>query len=338
MGWLWGSKNGHDDPMSTLDDDLKQFLKEQQPRPYVSDAPSNTPTAAKEPPAAEVHRVGVAQDIAPTSDSSVPQESLFQDGRYKDLWKTYVPQASIDTVTATPFERVIEARKDRRHAIHRAALENCAFEEELKNQCFSTGSLANRIRATMTMCHAETKTFNRCYGLQAKFLLALGYYTGATRTEDEEEKIQVHADKLYHRMMDYEAEVENAKRTNRKVPPLSSVFDSEKPAPTVNELKVPEEVVKGLKKPLGGYEPHERELVIRSAMSEARLPLVWKQELDQYNQKLHQERTERQKWLTNVFGETIGKFFIPDMPTVSDKSQRPGSTVASETPRSSKPG
>jgi hypothetical protein len=313
MGWFWG-KSSQDDPAKALDDDLKDFLKEQQPRPYIpADAPPEPPKPRQnfdptpKPPVATPDNAIISPE-----DRPLPKESLFQDGRYKHIWKTYVPQDEIVAATTTPVERVLSARKDRNSTIHRAALENCAFEEEMQQICFKGGNLSDRVRGRMTMCRTETKAFNRCYQLQAKFLQALGYMASYSTSAEDEEKIQMHADKLYHRMMDYEAEVEEAKRNNAPVPPLSSLFNPDRPAPTIEQMALPKAMEDKMKKPLHEYPPHERELAARAALQEARLTDVYADDMFKYSVTMNEDRKARQAWLTRIFGEPIGKFLIPD--------------------------
>ncbi|KAI1621325.1 hypothetical protein EDD37DRAFT_111967 [Exophiala viscosa] len=310
MGWLWGGNKTQNDPAKALDSDLKQFLDEQQPRPYV---PAEVPKAPEAPTSKPVEQPVPATE-KPAEARPLPRESLFQDGRYKDIWKTYVPQNDIAVATSTPVERVLAARKDRRQTIHKAALENCAFEEELQQECFKSDDLTKRLKGRMTMCHEETKAFNRCYTLQAKFLQALGYMTSSTTTDEDEEKIQMHADKLYHRMMDYEAEVDEARRSNRPIPPLSSLFNPRRAAPTIEQMALPKNMEEKLKKPLNDYPPHERELVARAALQEAKLTDLYAEDLFTYTVTMNEDRKARQAWLTRTFGEAIGKFLIPDPP------------------------
>ncbi|KIX00165.1 uncharacterized protein Z518_10302 [Rhinocladiella mackenziei CBS 650.93] len=317
MGWFWGGRNSQNDPAKSLDDDLKQFLKDQQPRPYV---PAELPKPSEQQ-SLKTPEQAIPDTNKSFEDRDLPKESLFQDGRYKHIWKTYVPQDEIMTATTTPVERVLSAKKDRRQTIHKAALENCAFEEELQQACFKSGDWAQKIRGRMTMCHEETKAFNRCYTLQAKFLQALGYMTSATSSNEDEEKIQMHADKLYHRMMDYEAAVEEAKRNNQPIPPLSSLFNPKRPAPTLEQMALPKAMEEKMKKPLHEYPPHERELVAKAALQEAKLSDLHAEDLFTYTVTMNEDRKNRQAWLTKTFGEAIGKFLIPDPP--KDPSVKP---------------
>lgn len=308
MDWLWGKKEPNKDPTKSLDKDLKQFLDEQTPKPYAPAQP--TPVAPKDN---SLQSSSVAPGI-PSPEQQVPKESLFQDGRYKDLWKTYVPQHQLEAVNSNPAQQLVDAKKERKASLHAAALENCAFEEELKRNCFNVGDTANRIRARMTMCNQETKAFHRCFQLQAKFLQALGYQSDVDSAPEDDERIQMHADKLYHRMMDYEAAVDQAKAKGEPIPPLTSVFNPTRPAPTVEDIRLPRHMEDGLKKPLRDLPPHERELAARAVLSEAKLSQTRADDFYAYTTTLNEARQDRQKKLVAAFGETLGKFFIPDAP------------------------
>jgi hypothetical protein len=164
------------------------------------------------------------------------------------------------------------------------------------------------------MCRQETKAFNRCFQLQAKFLQALGYLTSANSSEEDEEKIQMHADKLYHRMMDYEKAVDEARLNGDSVPPLSSIFDPTRPAPSLEQLDLPKTMERQLKKPLRELPPHERELAVRAALQEAKIAHLYKEDFQNYAVEMNEKRKERQQWLIKQFGEPIGKFIVPDPP------------------------
>ena len=322
MPWFWGSSS-QDDPAKSLDADLKQFLKEQQPRPYQ---PAEAASKQEEKPSP----ANKVQPPRPDTNKSfeerpLPRESLFQDGRYKDLWKTYTPAADIAAASATPVEHVISARKDRRAGIHRASLENCAFEQQLQRTCLG-GGLRATVKQRLTMCSAETKTFNRCYQLQAKFLQALGYLGSSGSSDEDEERIQMHADKLYHRMMDYEEQLDNARLNDQPLPPLSSVFDPNKPAPTIEQFNLSDHAEQKLKVPLRDLPPHERELMARAALSEAKITNEAAEDFFKYTTTMNAERQKRQAWAQKTFGDAIGKFLIPDPP------QEPGKERADISP------
>jgi len=309
MSWFWGGKKD-EDPTKSLDSDLKQFLDSQQPRPY---ALPEKPAQKVAPPVEEKAPIKTRAELPP-EERPLPKESLFQDGRYKDLWKTYVPPSEQPDANTNPAQRVVDAKKDRKATLTQAALENCAFEEELKRNCFREGDTLNKLRARMTLCNRETKAFNRCFQLQAKFLQALGYQASSYSPVEEDEAIQMHADKLYHRMMDYEAAVDEAKTQGKPIPPLTSVFNPTRPAPTLEEINLPPNLAKGLKVPLQELPPHEREVAAKAILEETKIAQTHADDFFKYTTTLNEGRLERQKKLVDAFGETLGKFFVPDAP------------------------
>ncbi|KAL9011722.1 MAG: hypothetical protein Q9173_003452 [Seirophora scorigena] len=96
----------------------------------------------------------------------------------------------------------------RKARIGKAAMENCVEEQEAMHHCYRHGNF----KQTMTVCRKENKAFERCYTMQARFLKALGYLSAddQDRPADVEERIQMHADKLYHQMLAQEAAASDA--------------------------------------------------------------------------------------------------------------------------------
>lgn len=313
MPWFWWGSKNEETPTSALNPELKKFLEEQQPRPYeTSETPKPAQAAIeakrKEPELPDTNKIH--------EDRGVPPESLYQDGRYAHLWKTYTPTTEITAQTTTPMERMYQARKDRTKSIHRTALENCAFEEEVRQQCLGSVTMASRF---LNLCNDETKQYTRCYQLQAKFLQALGYLSESNTTDEHEEMIQMHADKLYHRMMDYEADVDDAKRNGKPIPPLTSVFNPNRPAPTVDQIQIPESVQARLNTPLHQMPPHERELAARVALQEAKIKTAGVEEFFKYSASMNEDRKRRQNMVSRILGEPIAKFIIPDPENAEDK-------------------
>jgi hypothetical protein len=186
MGWFWGtSSNGNgqstttDDPLRNLDPSLREFLEKESPVKYTN-TESTTPHRSPPPPPTKKPQ-SYTEQIFPTSseppspassetDSSsapkVPAASLFPDGRYAHLWNTYTPLFEVENANKSDQEKlldVLEGYKYRKGEIGRAALENCANEQWLVNDCFRNGGFKSR----MTMCRAENKGLERCYMMQA---------------------------------------------------------------------------------------------------------------------------------------------------------------------------
>ncbi|KAM0808078.1 putative Autophagy protein [Seiridium cardinale] len=217
MGWwhsLWGS-NTTDDPLQKLDPKLREYLEKESPVKYTSSQPPSQsptkPTTSLSPH--ELQSIQSEQEQQP----SVPRESQFQDGRYAHLWKSYKPLAQVEAETKSDQEKimdVLEGYKERKSQIGKAALENCALEQVDWRQCMSNPNITERF----TMCRAEIKKFERCYNMQTRLLKALGYLSTADRSPEVEEDIQMHADGLYHKYLQQEAEIEAAKAEGRPVP------------------------------------------------------------------------------------------------------------------------
>jgi len=175
MSWFWGSSNSDDgknaqDPLRSLDPALRDFLAKESPVKYSS---SNPPSTSQSPAAPQPTQTAASEKIPSTSPSwphevieKRPPPTLYPDGRYAHLWKTYKSPAEVEAAYKTDQERindVLEGYKYRRAEIGRVALENCALEQSDVNECFRSGGWKSR----MTMCRAENRKFERCYMMQS---------------------------------------------------------------------------------------------------------------------------------------------------------------------------
>lgn len=167
MGWLdsiWGRRS--DDPLQDFDPKIREFLKKESPVKY-----DKKPSQDDQTPVAQQAVAAAATPAERTAGNepapnAVPRESLYQDGRYAHLWKTYRPLSEIEGETKSDHEKlqdVLDAFKSRKAAIGAAALENCADEQLDWNNCMKSGSL----RARMTMCRDEVRKFESCYNMQS---------------------------------------------------------------------------------------------------------------------------------------------------------------------------
>ncbi|KAL9634348.1 MAG: hypothetical protein Q9204_003039 [Flavoplaca sp. TL-2023a] len=244
MGWFSGwfgnnssTNSSSNDPLRDLDPSLREFLEKESPVKYQTSAPPPSPPPPSRPaPAPSSEQASTNHDKQPTTPS-VPPESLYQDGRYAHLWSTYKSRGEIEAVTKSDQEKlmdVLEGYKSRKAMIGKAALENCALEQAAMSDCYMHGSWMSK----MTMCREENAAFTRCYTMQARFLKALGYLSAYDRPPEVDERIQMHADTLYHRMLDQERAVEEAKRSNLPIPEFPPLVTepqhdaSRTPAPT----------------------------------------------------------------------------------------------------------
>lgn len=178
MGWLdslWGRRS--DDPLQDLDPKVREFLRKEVPVKYDGSKPKQDGPGQQaiegEPGSANTSTDQTAKRIP--SSNTVPKESLYQDGRYAHLWKTYKPLGEIESETKSDHEKlqdVLDSFKSRKAAIGQAALENCSEEQLDWNNCMKSGSL----KARMTMCSDEVRKFERCYNMQSVSCLLLGRF------------------------------------------------------------------------------------------------------------------------------------------------------------------
>lgn len=160
MGWFWGDNKN--DPVKKLDPGLREFLEQETPDKYEPapdvKQPAPTPSPSQSPS---------SQEPSDSSEPKVPAASLYQDGRYADLWKTYKPPSSVDSTPVGGAERVVEKYKEHGDTVQRAAMENCALEHEALTFCFQRGGWLKQIESRLTMCSAENATFSRCFQTQS---------------------------------------------------------------------------------------------------------------------------------------------------------------------------
>ncbi|KAB8337334.1 hypothetical protein FH972_021633 [Carpinus fangiana] len=293
MGWLWG----RDDPLKDIDPSLREYLKQQAPKDY-SAAHASTGSSrgsfagqlglsVHEPDFGPIKASGDQEQKQINEERPLPKESLFQDGRYKHLWKTYKPQAQAEEAGKSDQEKLMDilgGYRQRQDQVKTVALENCAEEQMAIQECFSSGSWAAR----MTMCRAENKALQRCVTVQSQFLRALGYLSPYQRSDVESERIQMHADTLYHRMLDQERQINEAKEKglpipefgslikevghNEVQPPASSSADPYEVRPKLGRITfddLPEEIKKQLHKDrLEGKSGAEAELALKEMNQE----------------------------------------------------------------------
>jgi hypothetical protein len=229
MGWLWTSgSNGSTD---NLDPSLQDFLKKEAPtgpKPTLPSAPKKSPEAADPSPTSTSTSTSTPTSAQTEPEKPVvPPQSQFQDGRYAHLWKNYTPQNILDDRGKNEQDKLrdlVEAYNDRKAGIGRIAMENCAIEYMEQFECFRKPKTWT---ALGTLCNAESRKFNRCYDIQSKFLKALGYLTMEERSVEEDERIQMHADKMYQHLLQQEAEIEKAEKEGRPRPKFESLLSNQ---------------------------------------------------------------------------------------------------------------
>ena len=242
MGWFWDAKSNNgssDDAYSKLDTGLKDFLDKESPTPQSSHPLPRSKEVPRSADGASTQyrsQLGIKGADTPTAapgqfadteKSIVPRESLFQDGRYAHLWKNYRTLESIETTGMTDQDKmanIVDQYRDRKAAIGRAALENCVMEQLVEKDCYLHGGFRKK---TMGMCRAENKEFNRCYMMQSRFLKALGYLSTTLPTVGEDERIQMHADKLFHEMLAREKAIAEAKEAGSEAPTFAPLMQQD---------------------------------------------------------------------------------------------------------------
>jgi hypothetical protein len=234
MVWPFGSSSNNaaatssasSDPLANLDPSLRAFLEKEAPVKYRPAQPS--------PPQSNPQTATAAE---PSSDSTTsphdpekPQPpTAFPDGRYAHLWSTYTPLSTIESASKSSQEKladILQSYSSRKALLGAAALENCALEQGAINDCFRNGPLKSR----MTLCREENRSLERCYVMQSRFLKALGYMnvagTGAGSGEGgEAERVQMHADRLYQRMLEQEKRAEEAKAKGEPMPDFKPILE-----------------------------------------------------------------------------------------------------------------
>ncbi|KAL8997648.1 MAG: hypothetical protein Q9169_003128 [Polycauliona sp. 2 TL-2023] len=215
MGWFsgWFGSNdsspnsSNNDPLRDLDPSLRDFLEKESPVKYQTSAPPPTPPSPpRQLTPASTSEQASANSETQSSAPTVPPESLYQDGRYAHLWSTYRSRGEVESATKSDQEKlmdVLEGYKSRRAMIGKAALENCVMEQTAMSDCYM---------------HGGWKSYLSAYG----------------RPPAVDESIQMHADTLYHRMLDQERAVEEAKRSNLPIPEFPPLVTEPLPDPSVS--------------------------------------------------------------------------------------------------------
>jgi hypothetical protein len=161
MGWLpsifGGGKSSS--PVDQLDPKLREFLEKESPIKYNASKSQSTEAAS-------------SKDASPTvagkagTEDTVPAESLYQDGRYAHLWKSYRPLEQLEEENSTEHDKlmtVLEAFKERKVALGKAAMENCAIQQEEWVNCMKHGQWKDQLQ----MCRKQVQRYERCYNMQS---------------------------------------------------------------------------------------------------------------------------------------------------------------------------
>jgi hypothetical protein len=332
MNWFWNTSQSaaSSDPLNKLDPSLRDFLEKESPSKQGNDD-HKAPTSSHSPRGNSDTRHLHEEAQAPTSNSvapAVPSQSLYQDGRYAHLWKTYQNYEALENAGKTDADRmadIVSGYKQRKAEIGRAALENCVdFQIGIK-ECFATGTWTQRAG----MCKMENRAFHRCFDMQSRFLKALGYLA-VQRSAEDEERIQMHADKLYTEMLDRERKVEEAKARGLEEPNLPPLIQADKTIEALgkdsawargrekaqkmgmDELKLssftPEKQAE-IKARLQGKSKAEQELELQLVVGETRATIDWAERIREQMEEERKNRADRRARGKETFGDTIKRYW-----------------------------
>ncbi|KAF3101613.1 hypothetical protein TWF569_005976 [Orbilia oligospora] len=249
MGWLWGSSgsssSGNDKdkapdskkPISNLDPSLDDYFKSSTPK---DDKPTIPPPAEEPLPELKVVDWSKKLEDQQQDDSEPPPpHSLSAYGdRYQEYWATYRgPRGIRADGPEAQMREIVEGMKQKRFLIGNAARENCSFEEEAMFDCYKNGSWWQ----TLMMCRAESQRFGKCQEQQKEFLKALGYLSEPGRDPVVEERIQMHADKLFRQQLAQDdatiAALKSGQNIGEAVAKIKAQQATENPAPDGSNLK-----------------------------------------------------------------------------------------------------
>jgi hypothetical protein len=166
------------------------------------------------------------------------------------------------------------------------------------------------------MFTAHLKLIRFCLIYLQKFLKALGYLSTFDRPPELDERIQMHADSLYHRMLEQEKAIESAKAEGRPVPTFPPLLStkSKHPLPPIddsglNASDLKPKVQKGLKKRLEGLSEEEREVEERAIKAEIQAGVQVAQQLGSIYEKQAEERRIRKEQGKETIGDKITSIF-----------------------------
>lgn len=236
------------DEVKNLDPSLRELLDDPKSKPAISPPKPATPYLDQVTPAPTPLKTS-STDSAP----KVPPQSQFQDGRYADLWRNYRPLAQVEDATKTDQQRMrdlMEDQESKKAFLGMMALENCAMEQWAEHECLTGPASVSRA----LLCRAENRAFSRCFETQSKLLKALGYMSVVSQPE-EAEKVQMHADRLWQKIVEQEKAIDEAKKNGQPIPQFQPVLPRKNVTPA-SELS--EELGKALEKRVKGMDPQQR--------------------------------------------------------------------------------
>lgn len=344
MGWFWDTKPDANagDATRNLDPSLKDFLNKQTPSQHGEASTTSASSRQQAAPPPTERTTQITQNArnpqnattTQTEPSTVPSESLFPDGRYAHLWKNYETESGVRAKSQTNQGKIVdvlETIKDRKAAIGRAALENCVEEQMAERECYRSGAWKDRL----LMCREQNRAFSRCYSMQSRFLRALGYLSSEHTSAADEEKIQMHADKLYHEMLERERVMEEARSTAGEEAVPVEVLQHQPVIPTESTTRAlgeesawararrkaqmdgspvhladfPPEKQAEVKERLSKLTPAEREVELQLMAAETRAMREYTEQIDRELREEKQRREERRGAGKETVGDSLKRLW-----------------------------
>lgn len=116
----------------------------------------------------------------------------------------------------------------------------------------------------------------------------------------------MHADKLYHRMLNQEAAIEAAKKEGRPIPVFEHVLsDKEVPKPEIDARNLPPDVQVQIRKQLEHLSREERELEETVMKGEIQTMLQAGNKLEQIRRKNEEEAKRRREAGKETFADKV---------------------------------
>ncbi|KAF3909690.1 hypothetical protein AA313_de0208428 [Arthrobotrys entomopaga] len=224
MGWWWNSSNPPDGKkskpsdskatLSTLDSSLQDYLKTSTPKDKPT-APAPEPDPLLFKPSSKLHKQGSFESVPRDyAEPAAPHAQSAYGDRYAEYWASYKgPDGSKVDSPEIVMREFVDGFKQIRQNIAAAASENCAMEEIELHECYKHGTWYQRIR----MCTEESQKLSKCLTQQKEFLRTLGYLGNETRDPKIDERIQMHADKLYRLQLEQDEATKKAVKEGKDI-------------------------------------------------------------------------------------------------------------------------
>jgi hypothetical protein len=155
--------------------------------------------------------------------------------------------------------------------------------------------------------------------LTKKFLKALGYLSQFDRPAEMDERIQMHADTLYHRMLDQEAAIKAAEAEGKPIPTFPPILSYAQAginaqasvAPTTAETtsNLPIETQKKMAERLKGLSPEEKILEEESMKAELKAGEQLAGRLGSIYEAQEAERRKRKEEGKETIGDKLTSIF-----------------------------